>query len=140
MLAALIWLLALTPRQAAYVVAETPEEYRTLVAIGRRESRLRRIGIHDRDGWTGAVAWQRAVGRGLLDPRCPLHRRGDPRQWSTRGSWGQIAAYAVPYLPGCWPAWAIDIPIVGAWTARERLRVARGPSATRGLRRWAAVD
>ena len=155
MLALLLWLLALSPRAAAHVVTHRPEEQRQLVAIGWRESRLRRVGRHKVDalprGWTGpgltiarsvgARAWARAVQRGLLRPdRCPLHARGDASSWSTRGPWGLVAAYSVPYLPGCWPPWVLDLPVVSAWVAVQRLRVAGRRGAPGALRRWAAAD
>jgi hypothetical protein len=154
MLAFLLWLLALGPRDAAALVADSRQERRQLVAIGWRESRLRRAGLHKVDavprGWTGdgqraarrvgSRAWVRAVQRGLLRPdRCPWHDRGDPARWSTRGPWGQVAAYAVPYLPGCWPAWALDVPVVSAWVTVRRLRAARRRGAPPALRRWAGI-
>lgn len=133
----IVWLLALTPAQAIRVVTQDAWERRDLRAIGWRESRLERLGVHPGDAWVGSRAWRSAVRVGRLDPQaCPLHRRGDPRRWATRGSWGQIAAYAVPYLPGCWPPWALDVPVVGAWVAVRRLRRARRRDATRGLRAW----
>ena len=153
MLALLLWLLALGPRAAVPVVTSDPLEQRQLLAIGWRESRLRRVGRHKVDalprGWTGpglalarsvgARAWQRAVERGLLRPSsCPWHRRGEASRWSTRGPWGLVAAYSVPYLPGCWPPWALDLPVVSAWVAVQRLRVAGRRGAPGALRRWAA--
>lgn len=155
MLALLLWLLALSPRAAVVVVTPDERERAQLLAIGWRESRLRAVGRHKVDarprGWTGpgltiarsvgARAWARAVQRGLLHPdQCPLHDRGEASRWSTRGAWGLVAAYSVPYLPGCWPPWALDIPVISAWVARERLRRAARPGAPRALRRWARAD
>lgn len=155
MLALLLWLATLSPRAAAHVVTPDPTERAQLLAIGWRESRLRAVGRHKVDalprGWTGpgltiarsvgARAWARAVQRGLLRPdQCPLHQLGDASGWSTRGPWGLVAAYSVPYLPGCWPPWALDVPVVSAWVALQRLRVARGWRSTPALRRWARVE
>jgi hypothetical protein len=152
-LALLLWLLTLGPMEAADLVADG-EDARTLWAIAYRESRGRWLGRHKVDhrprGWrgngsraahlVGSRAWTRAVQAGLLRPdRCPWHDRGDPRDWSTRGSWGHVAAYAMPYLP-CLPPAALDLPVVSAMVAHKRLRRARGPGAPQALRRWAMID
>jgi hypothetical protein len=144
-----ISMVPLGPREVVPVVTDSTVERRALLAIAWRESRLRPIARHKVDhkpkGWrgdglaaarrVGRRAWQRAVARGLLDPTCqPL---GEPADWSSRGAWGQVAAYALPYLPACWPPWALDVPLVSAWVAVQRLRVARRPWAPRALRRWA---
>jgi hypothetical protein len=153
MLALLVWLLILGPREAAHVVAN-PEDAQVLRAITYRESRGRWLSRHKADqrprGWqgdgdraarrVGSRAWARAVQAGLLDPgTCPFHERGDARDWSTRGSWGHVAAYAMPYLP-CLPPAVLDLPIVSAWVAAKRLRRARRPGAPPALRRWARLD
>ena len=152
MLALLLWLLSLSPREAVAFVTPVEHERQALLAIGWRESRLRRVARHKADdrprGWTGvgdtaarrvgSRAWARAVQRGLVRPWCqPL---GDARDWSTRGPWGQVAAYAVPYLPACSPPWVLDLPVVSAWAAVQRLRVARGSAAPPALRRWAREE
>jgi hypothetical protein len=152
MLAWLLLLLFLGPREAVPVVTERTAEREALLSIAWRESRRNAIGRHKVDavprGWTGnglraarrvgRRAWVRAVQRGLLDPTCqPL---GEPSNWSTRGAWGHVAAYAVPYLPACWPPWSLDVPVVSAWVAVKRLRVARRPWAPRALRRWAGYN
>lgn len=149
MLALLLWLVSLDPQDAAHLVTPDQAERDRLVAIAWRESRIRSVGIHKVDhaprGYrgdglraarrVGSRAWVRAVQRGLLRPdRCSWHALGEPSRWSTRGSWGQVAAFAVPYLPGCWPPWALDVPAVGAWVALQRLRVKR---PTRALLKWA---
>lgn len=153
MLALTLWLLTLGPREAVMVATQDPAERRDLLAIGWRETRLQRAGVHKVDlvprGWdgpgrtitqaVGARAWARAAQAGALRPWCPWHDRGDPSQWSTRGSWGLVAAYSVPYLPGCWPTWSLDVPLVSAWVAVQRLRRAREPGAPRALRRWAGA-
>lgn len=144
--------IALSPHLSAWAVSDSQDEHRALLRIGWAESRLRPIGVHKRDvkprGWTGAgrsaarrvgdAAWEGAVRAQALNPAdCSWHERGDASDWSTRGSWGMVAAYAVPYLPGCWPPWSLDVPLVSAWVAVRRLRVARGRRSTPGLRRWA---
>lgn len=154
MLALLLWLVFLGPREAVHLVTQDPGERERLVAIGWRESRLRAIGRHKVDarprGWrgpglaiaraVGSRAWARAVQHGLLLPdACPLHDRGEASRWSTRGAWGLVAAYSVPYLPGCWPPWVLDFPVVSAWVALARLRAAGRRGAPRALRRWATA-
>ena len=149
MLTLLLFFLSLSPRSVVPVVTDSTTERRALLAIGWRESRLRPIARHKVDhapkGWSGdglrvarrvgRRAWLRAVQRGLLDPACqPL---GEPADWSSRGAWGQVAAYAVPYLPPCSPPWVLDVPLVSAWVALQRLRFARRPWAPRALRIWA---
>ena len=148
MLAFLLWLLTRGPYESAHLVA--PDDAPTLRAIAYRESRGRWLGRHKADerpqGWTGdgdqaarrvgGRAWARAVQAGILRPdRCPFHQRGDARDWSTRGAFGHVAAYAMPYLP-CLPPQVLDIPIVSALVAARRLAVARRPGAPRALRRW----
>lgn len=106
----------------------SPGDVGTLRAIAYRESRGRWLGRHKVDhrprGWKGNGS--RAA------------RRVGSRDWSTRGSWGHVAAYAMPYLP-CLPPRVLDLPIVSAWVAAKRLRRARRPGAPPALRRWATV-
>lgn len=151
----LIAVLFCSPPAAARLVAMGHEpDQRALLAIQYRESRGRWISRHKVDhrphGWrgngsaaawhVGSRAWIRAVQVGLLDPgRCRHHERGDARDWSTRGAFGHVAAYGLPYVPGCWPPWVLDLPIVSAWVARERLAVARRPWAPPALKRWATA-
>lgn len=129
----------LDPRLSAHAVAlVTGASANELVAICWRESRCRAVTTHAIDQRHGARAYARAVDRGLLDPeRCLWHARGDARRWSTRGAWGHLAAYAVPYL-GCVPPWVLDLPIVSAWVAARRLEVARRSTIPR-LRSWARL-
>ena len=49
-----------------------------------------------------------------------------------------MAAFAMQYLP-CLPPWVLDIPVVSAKVALDRLDVARGPDSTRALRAWAMI-
>lgn len=135
----LLAFLAMPPIQASHVAGaamDVPGE--RLVAICRRESACRRVGVHEGDSWVGPVAYQRARDRGWLPDWCPLHIDADPARYPTRGSWGEIAAYA---LRGwCLPPEALDVPIVGAFFAAGRLRrVIRGRALPAG-ERWAGRD
>lgn len=152
MLPFLLWIMTvLGPQESVSIVTDDNDERRALHEIAWRESRKRALGRHKVDqkprGYTGnglkaarrvgRRAWLRAVQKGLLDPACqPL---GEPADWSTRGAWGQVAAYAVPYLPRCWPPWALDVPVISAWVAVQRYRVAQRSWAPRALRIWAGT-
>lgn len=154
MIALLAWLLLSGPAQAARLVAwDSPRDQAVLFRIQHRESRDRWVGRHKLDhrprGWqgdgsmaayrVGSRAWASAVQVGRLDPAgCRWHDRGDARDWSTRGAFGHVAAYAIPYL-GCWPPWVLDLPLVSAWVARRRLAYARKPWAPPALKRWAGL-
>lgn len=139
MFALLLSLLLASPSEAVHIVTADPLDRETLLTIVHRESRGLRLRRHKADErppgwegngslaahWVGARAWSKAVQVGDLEPhRCPFHDRGDARDWSTRGAFGHVAAYAMPYLP-CSPPWVLDVPIVSAWVAVLRLRVAR---------------
>lgn len=141
MLSLVLALLLMSPAQAARFVPTVmgrPGEAVVLRRIAKRESWLVRVGIHERDRWSTRWAWHNAVSAGYLRPSvCPFHRRG-AGWWGTRGAWGHVAAFAAQYLP-CLPPWVLDIPVVSAWVAMQRLRVARGRSAPRALRAWAGV-
>lgn len=140
MIRALLLAASLRPEAASHVAALAvgrPELGPRLVRICRRESRCQPIGIHDIDARLGRAAWRNAVRAGALDPAgCPWHRRGAPSRWSTRGSWGTMAAFTLRYLGGCLPPWVLDIPLVGALAAALRLDAARS-SRVPALRRWA---
>jgi hypothetical protein len=78
-----------------------------LLRICRRESRCRRVGIHDLDSWASHVAYTRAVGAGWLHPICqpeksrsaaPGSSRENRGRWSSRGSHGLMAAYHLRFL------------------------------------------
>lgn len=89
-----------------------------LVAICRRESGcpFGFFGIHEGDRWM-----ERSLGRGF----------------STRGVHGQVAAFAMPFLPDAlapYP-WALDIPLVSAIAATRRAKSWRC-RATAGCRSW----
>lgn len=96
-----------------------PELADRLVAICERESRCSIVGTHEIDAWRSSAAWSDAVAAGRLDPeRCRWHRF-DSGPWSTSGPWGAMRAYSLPYL-GCLPAWALDVPPIGAVAAALR--------------------
>ena len=116
-----VWLLLqLDPTQAAHVAAWV---YRVpvdeLLRICRRESRCKRVGAHDTDidldGWGGQVRL------GHLRPWCQPHG-GRPYRWTTRGAWGLSAAAHWAYLPACYPAAILDVPLVSASVAARKWR------------------
>jgi hypothetical protein len=94
--------------------------YGGLAHVCERESRCRPVGIHERDAWAGRIAYRKAVARGWLDPESCVFHHGSPERFSTRGPSGQIAAYALRHLPGCWPPEVLDIPAVDALAAHRR--------------------
>lgn len=89
-------------------LAGEPELGPVLVQVARRESQLDPfIGQHEIDAHHSA---------GLRPQGC------SGGGWSTRGAHGQMAVYALQYLPGvfrCQP-WLIDIAVVSAWTGARR--------------------
>ncbi|MBK6920502.1 MAG: hypothetical protein IPH07_24085 [Deltaproteobacteria bacterium] len=111
---------------AGAIIAGHPDAADRVVAIARRESGLALVGVHELD-----ARWSRS-----LRPRdCAGHRGG----WSTRGAHGQMAAYALQYLPAplrCSP-WLIDVPIVSAWVAARRATSRRCLAVSR-CRSWAS--
>ena len=131
----LLWVLTLTPRDAAKFVEPKLEP------ICHRETRCTAKGIHKIDGWLGKRAWQYAMRAKILDANCPFHALGDnPSRWSTSGPFGMLRAYSIQYLPKplqCLPPEVLDIPIVAAYVAKRRFEAAHRRGATRALRRWA---
>lgn len=118
--------LAADPVAAGYVaaaVAGSPELGDRLAAICARESKCRPIGVHAVDARLGRAAWSNAAGAGALEPSTCRHHRWDAGPWSTSGPWGMMRAYTLRHL-GCWPAWVLDIPAVGAAAAVLRMRSA----------------
>lgn len=110
---------------AGAVLAGRPGEADRLLEIARRESGMALVGVHELDS-----RWSRRV----RPSTCDVHRGG----WSTRGSHGQMAAYAMAYLPKwlrCSP-WVLDIPLVSAWVAARRVTSPRCRSVAR-CRSWA---
>ncbi len=129
----------LDPRLASYVgaaLAGHPSYGAQLVEICERESGCTRIGVHRCDARRSSSAWRDAVGNmRALDPaRCEHHELADG-PWSTSGPWGAMRAYTLRWLPGCWPAWLLDVPAVGAFAATRR---AHGPTCRQvhGCARW----
>jgi hypothetical protein len=94
--------------------------YGRLAGVCQRESRCRPVGIHEQDAWAGRRAYRKAVARGWLDPAGCIFHHGSPERFSTRGGTGQIAAYALRFIDGCWPPEILDIPAVDALAARRR--------------------
>ena len=102
-----------------------------LLRICRRESRCRRVGIHDLDSWASHVAYTRAVGAGWIDPACqpekslsaaPGSSREERGRWSSRGSHGLMAAYHLRFLSvPCLPPEILDIPFFSAIAAAKKL-------------------
>lgn len=141
MISALVVLLMnLPPKPAAYLAAVLhgrPGIAKALIRVCRRESRCQTLGIHaidsHLDGWGGQVRLGHL--RAWCQPWAPM-------TWTTRGAWGLSAASHWRYLPACYPAAALDIPIVSAMVAAakhlERCDVAKTSSwcPTRPVRRF----
>ncbi len=87
-----------------------------LVEVCERESlcQVGIVGVHQRDRWM-----ERSLGAGM----------------GTRGAHGQVAAFALAYLPSWAPAWALDVPLVSAIVADRRAR-ARRCGQVLGCRMW----
>lgn len=132
---ALVMRAVLDPRFASHVASWVVGEPKLGPALERvcdRESDCTLVGVHLGDSRWSSWAWQTAIGSGRIDPRCQPYHAG----WSTRGAWGTMAAFTVVHLPGsCWPAWVLDIPLVGAIAAARR---AVHPDCDRyaACRRW----
>lgn len=141
MILQLILSIVLSPIASSYVAALAvgePGLAVKLVRICRRESRCQPISIHTVDERKGWAAWRNAVRVGRLDPnRCIWHGRGSIGRWSTRGSWGTMAAYTVDYLADCYPPELLDVPIVGALAAARRLQGSRKRRGVTAVQRWA---
>lgn len=116
-LAALATLDPVEAAHAAAAIAGRPDLADDLVRVCMRESRCERVGIHARDAWLSASSWGGQVQLGHLDPDCQPRGRG----WATRGAWGLNAAAHWPYLPACYPAAVLDVPIVSAMVAVRKL-------------------
>ncbi len=119
--------LSMPPDDAARVVTATDRRMLPeLLRICRRESvgpaegvPCQPLGVHAIDAHHGAPAWRKAARVRWVDPACqPLE---EPSEWSTRGSWGLLAAYHVRRLPPCSPPWLLDYPLLGAMVARDKL-------------------
>jgi len=134
MLAAVLHLLTglMTPHGAAHLAAHLvgePAMASELVRICHRESvgparRLpgtcKALRVHRGDAGHSRRVWERAASRGLIRPWCQPYR---PGQWSTRGSWGLMAAYNLRWLGiPCLPPEALDSPLLGAIAAANKLK------------------
>jgi len=117
----MIWLLpAVSPRLAVLIVSAiygVPTH--VLDHIGERESAMKVVGIHAIDAKWGKTAYKRAVRVGWIEPSCQAYTPHGA--WSTRGSFGLLAAYHVHYLPQCAPPFLFDLPIVSAAVSAEKL-------------------
>lgn len=119
MLTLLLAALLVPPLPAARLAAralDVPEQ--ALVRIAMRESQGQRIGVHRRDAWASERACRKAIRTGWLHEgaRCSLPG------WSTRGSFGLMAAYSLRWVGlDRWPE-ALDVPIVSAVAAARRYR------------------
>lgn len=104
---------------AAQMVGEPGMEVE-LLRICRRESRCKRVGVHERDERFSSIVWRAAVRAGEVDPRCQPYR---PGEWSSRGPWGLMAAYNLKWsgVP-CLQPWALDVPLVSAVIAARKLK------------------
>lgn len=92
-------------------------------------------GLHAIDAEAGLPAFAGAVRRGKLDRACPfVADTTDPRQWSTRGAHGLMAAYHVQLLGDCVPPQALDVPLFSALAAGRKARRVCSRLRDRGLR------
>ena len=105
---------------------------RELSRICHRESRCRRVGVHNIDAWASHVAYKRAERVGWVHPTCQPEKRASeaptrPRdlapRWSSRGSHGLMAAYHLHlFKVPCLPPEILDIPIFSAMAAALKLK------------------
>jgi hypothetical protein len=98
-----------------------PELADELIAICRRESHCRMVGIHPGDQWAGRRMFVNATRVGWLNPQCPFHR-GPVGRFSTRGVHGLSAAYSLRFLGACVPPEALDVPLFSAIAAARRAK------------------
>ena len=119
MSALIAFLLGLGPYESAAISsAITGARLDDLIAVCRRESRCRRIGVHELDAELDGYGGQ--VRLGHLDPTCQRHG-GRPNRWTTRGPWGLSAASHWHYLPRCYqPEW-LDAPVISAIVAGNKM-------------------
>jgi hypothetical protein len=117
-----LYSIAMSPSKSAQLVAAYSDVRceRILKKTCRRESRCRPVKKHRVDAHLSKVVWENAVRRGYLEPSCQPYHEG----WSTRGSFGLMAAYHVKYLPFggyCLPAEVFDIPLVSAYASMKKI-------------------
>jgi len=84
----------------------------------------RPVGIHSRDGWTGAHILPKLMERGRLPQWCPFYWgiEDHPVDLATRGNHGQVAGYALHDLGACVPPEILDVPLWSALRAAIRAR------------------
>lgn len=76
------------------------------------------VGLHARDARRAPHGgWGAQVRMGHLRAWCQPYR---PETWSTRGPWGLWASAHWRYLPPCYQAAWLDVPIVSAWVAAAK--------------------
>ena len=117
----LLALYLLTPTQSAHLASWLtghPERASALLRVCARESRCRRVGVHERDAWVSGGSWRSQVRLGHLRPSCQAHH---PGQWATRGAWGLNAAAHWQFLPRCYQPHWLDVPLVSALVASQKL-------------------
>lgn len=128
----LAWSLANNPTVSLWIFDDAN---RTLESICRRESHCLAVGLHAHDT-SGRIVFANAMRARYLGG-CLFHSLAwGSERWGTRGMYGQIAAYALQYLP-CSPPEILDIPLVDTYVAWRRLQVARTRSAPPRLKSWA---
>jgi len=109
------------PKESAKLAASLvnrPEIAGDLVKICQRESRCKPISQHAIDSWAAPRVYEKQVARNKLNPLCQFKEQG----WSTRGSFGLIAAYHIDYLPDvpCLPPQVFDVPLFSAIVAAKK--------------------
>ena len=110
-------------------------------SVGPGSGECRPVGVHAIDVWASPTAYQKAVDVGWLDPECQPYV---PGEWSSRGSWGLLAAFQLKWVGvKCAQPWWLDIPLVSAWAAARKLRAhCETPPGSRdaSTRRWGRCD
>ncbi len=114
-------LVSLSPTQSARLAAylfQQPHLAPTLIRICQRESRCNPVQAHQGDAKWSPKAYRRAAYKGWVDPTCQPYA---PGQYSTRGSFGLMAAYHLHFLAPCAPPRALDVPFLSALAAAQKL-------------------
>lgn len=122
-------LVRLEPGTAAVIAAVLhgrPDLADDLRRVCERESRCQPIGVHEIDAHLSRGGWRGQVALGHLTAACQPASAGETRPgardgWATRGAWGLSAASHWEYLPDCYPPQILDVPIVSAWIAVQKL-------------------
>lgn len=126
-------LIMLPPRPSAYVAAvvvQRADIASALIRICQRESRCKRISVHERDAHISPKEYFGQVSWGHLNPECQPYKKD---AWATRGSFGLSAGAHWKYMPPCYrPEW-FDIPLISAIVAARKYLVSCDKKRTR---RW----